>query len=91
MQIPRDVLIAGARAYWLHLGKTPEVAERMAADWVDEGGDCIVIMVAAIEAWETRPHPWGEPPVTSTDGDETCPECSAHGEPPYHEGWCLNK
>lgn len=58
MEIPRDVLVAGALAALIAEGFSPENPHlpKLAADWVDSTGNVLVpAIVAAIEAWESRP------------------------------------
>ena len=63
MDIPRDVLIAGAKAVLDRMGVLPEDLDRVAGEWIDSTANIVVVgMVAAIEAWETRPHPWAPAP-----------------------------
>lgn len=74
MDIPRDVLIAGVRAYVASTGawatEYPAVADEEAQAILDGRTSAINVnpgalraaLVAAIEAWETRPHPWAPAP-----------------------------
>lgn len=73
MDIPRDVLLAGIKVFvdreWAYLGKaiTPEMREDAISALLDPENALVTAIVAAIEAWERRPYPWGELPAESRE------------------------
>jgi len=79
VDIPRDVLEAGIREFVFreypaladHGKRTSKLVDAMIRDLTDGDSSVLAAIVAAIEAWETRPHPWAPLPAgTGVDWPE---------------------